>query len=115
MLLVGQHSTFPTILFIENRMRIERLIEEGLLSGSSAKTDMEGIAARGQESMHVRGHMIRSSAEPSTEDEDERFHMKKEDRRASVIRELKRQGRVFHDDSEVDRKDVSESENGKAE
>ena len=96
-------------------MRIERLIEEALLSGSSVKTDMEGIAARDQKSMHMRSHVIRSSAEPSTEDEDEGFHMKKEDRRASVIRELKRQGGVFHDDSEVDRKDVSESENDKAE
>lgn len=110
MLLVGQQSTFPKLLFIENRMKIERLIEEGLLLGGSGKEDMEGMATRDRDSMHMRGQAMRSSAESSTEDEDERSHLKKEDRRASVIQELKWQGAVFYDDSEIDGEDSGKSE-----
>ena len=152
MLLIGQQSTFPKLLFIENRMKIERLIEEGLLLGGSGKADMEGMATRDRGSMHMHGRRcspahyfpiahhvlsleacfwsscslkllkkaftdwrsssaaIRTSAEPTTEDEDERPLLEKEDRRAGVIQELKRQGSVFYDDSEIDGEDTSISE-----
>lgn len=110
MLLVGQQSTFPKLLFIENRMKIERLIEGGLLLGGSGKADREGMATQGRESMHVHGQAMRSSGEPSTEDDDERSHLEKEDRRTSVIQELKRQGSVFYDDSEIDGEDTGMSE-----
>ena len=83
-------------------MRIERLIEGGLLLGGSGKADKEGMATQDRESMHVHGQAMRSSGEPSTEDDDERSHLEKEDRRTSVIQELKRQGSVFYDDSEID-------------
>ena len=102
MLLVGQQSTFPKLLFIENRMKIERIIEEGLLLGGSGEADVEGMATRDRESMHMHGQVMRGSAEPSTEDEDERSCLKQEDERASVLQELKRQGSVFYDDSDVD-------------
>lgn len=72
---------------------------------------MDGIASRDRESMHMHGQVLRSSAEPSTEDEhDEREHeheyeretrsslMEKEDQRRSVIQEFKRQSGVFFDD-----------------
>ena len=114
MLFVGQQSTFPKLLFIENRMRIERLIEKGLSLGGSGFTDMGGTATRDRGSLRMRGHLTRSSAEPSTEDEDERYHSEKEGRRASVIQELKRQGSVFQDDSEVDGEDTGMSESEKA-
>ena len=110
MLLVGQQSTFPKLLFIENRMKIERLIEEGLLFGGSGMADMEGLGSRDGGSIHAPGQRMRPSAEPTTEDEDERPRLKKEDRRASVIQELRRQGSVFYDDSEIDREDTSISE-----
>ena len=110
MLLVGQQSTFPKLLFIENRMKIERLIEGGLLLGGSGKADREGMATQGREGMHVHGQAMRSSGEPSTEDDDERSHLEKEDRRTSVIQELKRQGSVFYDDSEIDGEDTGMSE-----
>ena len=112
MLFAGQQSAFPKLLFIENRMKIERLIEEGLTLGGSDKADMEGMATGDRQSIQVRGHGMRSSAEPSTEDEDERYYWGKENRRTSLIQELKRQGSVFHDDSEIDGEDtgVSESE-----
>ena len=114
MLLVGQQSTFPKLLFIENRMKIERLIEEGLLLGGSGKEDMEGMATRDRGSRHMHGQAMRSSVESSTEDEDEQSPLKKGDRRASVIQELKRQGSVFYDDSEIDGEDSGMSEDGTA-
>ena len=96
MLLVGQQSAFPKLLFIENRMKIERLIEKGLLLGGSAKVDIEGNL-RDRETI---GHVMRSSTEQSTEDEDKRTRPKRGDGRASVIQELKRQSSIFYDDSE---------------
>ena len=100
MLLVGQQSTFPKLLFIQNRMKIERLIEDGLLLGGSGKADMEGIAARDRESMHMHGQVLRSCAEPSTESDHEPHRLQREDRRSSVIEEFKRQSGVFFDDFE---------------
>jgi len=110
MLRAGQQSTFPKLLFIQNRMKIERLIEEGLLLGGSGQADMEDIATRDRGSMHMHGQAMRSSAEPSTEDESEPHHLQKEDRRPSVIQELKRQSAVFFDDFEVDGEETGGSE-----
>lgn len=107
MLLVGQQSTFPKLLFLQNRMKIERLIEEGLLLGGSGRADMEGIASRDRESMHMHGQAMRTSA---TDDEHEPHHMQKEDRRSSVIQELKRQSGVFFDDSEMEGEETGGSE-----
>lgn len=90
-------------------MKIERLIEEGLLLGGSGKADMEDMATRDRESLHI-GHAMRSSAEPSTGEEDEPSHLEKADRQASVIQELKRQGSVFYNDSEIDGEDTGVSE-----
>lgn len=95
-------------------MKIERLIEEGLLLGGSGKAVVEDMAPRDREGMHMLGQVMRSSAEPSTEDADERSHLNREDRRASVIQELKRQGNVFYDDSEIDGEDTSMSEDDTA-
>ena len=121
MLVAGQQSTFPKLLFIQNRMKIERLIEKGLLLGGSGKSDMDGIASRDRESMHMHGQVLRSSAEPSTEDEHEYEQERetrssllgKEDKRASVIQEFKRQSGVFFDDSE-DGEDTGISEDDMA-
>lgn len=91
-------------------MKIERLIEQGLLLGGSGQADMAGIATRDRESMHMHGQAMRTSAEPSTEDELEMHHLRKEDRRSSVIQELKRQSGVFFDDSEADGDDTGGSD-----
>ncbi len=101
MLLVGQQSTFPKLLFIANRMKIERLIEEGLLLGGSGKEDLKGLARQVDNGMHGHSHgqAIRSLAEPSTETEDDvPPRLSKEHRRSSVLDELKRQSGVFFDD-----------------
>ena len=110
MLLLGQQSTFPKLLFIQNRMKIERLIEKGLLLSGSGKADMEGIVTRERESMHMHGQAMRSSAELFTEEERESRQLQKEDRRSSVLQELKRQSGVFFDDSEVDGEETGASE-----
>lgn len=80
-------------------MKIERLIEKGLLLGGSGKVDVDGIASRDRESMHMHGEVLRSSAEPETEDEHE-HEQEVETPRASVIQEFKRQSGVFFDDFE---------------
>ena len=109
MLQVGQQSAFGKLLFIANRMKIERLIEKGLRLDSGL-----GSSSYGRDSMHI-GHTRRPSlleeeeaeeaAVSSDEDETEMGFLTprsytSEGRRASgVMEELKRQSGVFFDDS----------------
>lgn len=55
MIRVGQQATFPKLLFLENRLKIERLIEEGL---QASDIDMEAdVEVKwGNENLHLRGH-----------------------------------------------------------
>ena len=112
MLLIGQQSTWPKRLFITNRLKIERLVEEGLLLGGSGKKDLDSINER--MSAHLQGQTLRSAGEPSTETEDEGGQqyrrMRREDRRSSVLEEIKRQSGVFFDDVVVDGEETGESE-----
>lgn len=116
MLLVGQQSTFPKLLFIANRMKVERLIEEGLLLGETGQADMKGIAARDRESVHMHGQAMRTPVEPATEtDEGEAPRaLQLEDRRSSVLQEIKRQSGVFFDDVGIDGEETGESEDESA-
>ena len=50
MIQVGQSSTFPKLLFVANRVKIERLIEHGLLLGR-----------HGRDSMHLHGQERRNT------------------------------------------------------
>lgn len=88
-------------------MKIERLIEEGLLLGGQGMADMDDIAAGDRESMHMHGQAIRASA---TDDEQERHHPHTQDRHSSLIEELRRQSGVFFDDSDVDGEETGGSE-----
>lgn len=54
MLKAGQISTFPKLLFIANRIKIERLIEQGLLMGKSGKD------SPGRDSLHLNGQLRRN-------------------------------------------------------
>ena len=117
MIRAGMQSTYPKVLFVQNRMKIERLIEEGLLLGrgeSSSKPNGDGNTssrARHRESgdsLHLHGRAMRldantgSSADTSdgnVEQFDDSIEpLKKEDRRSSLLQELKRQSGVFFDD-----------------
>ena len=105
MLQVGQQSTFPKLLFIANRMKIERLVEQGLLYGRETGRP---------DSLHLQGQSKRGWTEgedPDTVDdrplEDEETRMlsgeqavRRRHSRSSVLEELKRQSAVFFDDSE---------------
>ena len=65
---------------------------------------MDGIGSRdGRESMHLRGQVLRSSADEHETEDDEHEHTREigaEEKRASVIQEFKRQSGVFFDDFE---------------
>ena len=106
MLRAGQQSTFSKLLFIENRMKIETLIEEGLLLGEFGKADAEGMAAGDRRSMDLRGQVMRSSAENVVERSSEEV----KEEQFGMIQELDRHGSVFHDDSELEGEDSDMSE-----
>ena len=123
MLQAGQQSTFPKLLFIANRMKIERLIDEGLVTESGelyepqanpANGNGKGGLASDNQSLHMQGPKMRinnrriSSETETTEEEDEykrgqRLGLvdKGPSRKASsVMEELKRQSGVFWFDEE---------------
>ena len=65
MIMVGQRATFPKLLFLENRLKIERLIEEGL---QSSRKDIEAdVEVKwGNESLHLRGRKVGVRYGPNT-------------------------------------------------
>ena len=117
MLQVGQQSTFPKLLFIANRMKIERLVEKGLLLGQEFGRP---------DSLHLNGQTQRAAlegvngtegetSEEAISDMDGEFLGEKTGRRrrasrSSVIEELKRQSGVFFDDFPVDGEDSEGTE-----
>ena len=115
MLQVGQQSTFPKLLFIANRIKIERLVEQGLLLGRQGSETGDGGDA---DSMHLHGQAMRNSVEEEdASGEDERLISSGADgdtddsgRRLSVMEELKRQSGVFFDDLDGDGDETDESE-----
>lgn len=106
MLHVGQHSTFPKLLFIANRMKIERLIDEGLILSrqdqqpSTNTTTPRRDDDRRDLSEHNTGHKVESSSM------DEPQAPRPPLRRPSAIEEFQRQSGVFFDDAEADGEDT---------
>ena len=120
MIRAGMQSAYPKVLFVQNRMKIERLIEEGLLLGrgeESSKSNGDGSAesrARHRvsgDSLHLHGRAMRldagigsSADDANTSDasverfEDRIEQSRKKGRRSSLLQELKRQSGVFFDD-----------------
>ena len=119
MIQVGQQSTFPKLLFIANRMKIERLVEQGLLLGREyAPKDYE-LLIGDDESLHLHGQAIRSSAGEDKEDvkDDDMLLSNSENEedvgngRANMMQELRRQGSVFFDDhDDGDESEMSEED-----
>lgn len=108
MLQVGQQSTFPKLLFIANRMKIERLIEQGLLLGERGELDDEGMTMRDDKSLHLGEQAMRNHADTSSADEQPNAGAP--NRRSSAIEELKRQSGVFFDDPEADGEETDRSD-----
>ena len=112
MIRAGMQSAYPKLLFIQNRMKIERLIEEGLLLGRGSQTNGSAVPRRfsaSEESLHLRGRAMRLDGGGSSADDEKRDSnveqftdrvkmLNKEDRRSSLLEELKRQSGVFFDD-----------------
>ena len=120
MLRAGQQSTFPKLLFISNRMKIERLLDQGLLLGDAGQQDLRHVILERERegSMHLHGQALRTAAaELSSEDTEEQLgpsagrFLKKVSRSPSVLQELKRQSGVFFDDIAVE----GEEETGESE
>ena len=103
MILAGQQSTWPKLLFIENRMKVERLIEEGLKLGKppdpatnrSPEDDLLGTTKKSLSQKSHNGPV--DVARPVS-------------RRSSVLAELKRQSEIFFDDPIVEGDDTGDSE-----
>lgn len=92
MLHVGQQSTFPKILFIANRIKIEGLVEEGLLLGRKDNPFKDdGSLYRPEPAIKTIPDASASGEEPL---------LGSRNRRSSTLEELKRQSRVFFDDPE---------------
>ncbi|KAL8842433.1 MAG: hypothetical protein Q9170_000561 [Blastenia crenularia] len=108
----GQRSTFPKLLFIENRMKIERLIEGGLLfAGDSNLSDRSGQVVAGP---YTNGSVMRTSAASAADSSSvyEPSPAQMVDRRSSMLDELRRQSGVFFDDLDGDGDDTDVSVDG---
>lgn len=112
MLYVGQHSTFPKLLFIANRMKIERLIDEGLiLSREGQQSSIHTpTTSRDDGRQDLRGKDIGHKVDPSFMDEPK--SSQSPPRRSSAMEEFQRQSGVFFDDPEADCEDTDESVDG---
>ena len=90
-----------------NRMKIESLIEEGLRLGDSPHPEAEDRSAHSSWVDAPSAIQVRQgvAAEPF-----DGLGGNKDARRASVIEELKRQSRVFFDDSTLEGDETGESE-----
>ena len=113
MIRAGQKATFPKLLFIENRMKIERLIEEGLFLGNENELVNDKASGRGRKSPNRHAHTLRTSttiAVRSSSDEPRIFATA--NRRTSTLQELNRQSTVFFDDTEGDDEEVDKSDEG---
>ena len=113
MLLAGQQSTWPKILFMANRMKIQGLIQEGLLLGESPRSKAGNEASRSTRAdVHATSQVKGSvqDAPSETDDANDSFGAERQNRRPSVIQELKRQSSVFFDDVAVDGEETGESE-----
>ncbi|KAL8792965.1 MAG: hypothetical protein Q9195_004462 [Heterodermia aff. obscurata] len=119
MIMAGMRSTWPKVLFVQNRIKIERLIEEGLLLGRGEPSKPNGDGSGGSrarhrysgDSLHLHGRAMRLDAGTGSSADDanttdtsvEQFgdrieQLKKKDRRPSLLQELARQSTVFFDD-----------------
>ncbi|KAL8714945.1 MAG: hypothetical protein Q9220_001458 [cf. Caloplaca sp. 1 TL-2023] len=109
MIQAGQQSTFPKLLFIENRMKIERLIEKGLLLASNEASNDDAGWDDVSPPMHRR--MVATSCNPAAGSPiDNSIPAEpKAHRRLSMLEEIRRQSEVFFDDVD-DEFDASESD-----
>ena len=107
MIKAGQQSTFPKLLFLANRMKIEHLIEEGLRLGRKHEADSDHLIRRDDVSFHLHAQEIGIGADGSSADE--RPRLNHENRRLSMMQEIKRQSGVFFDDYDEGEGDLTDT------
>jgi predicted acylesterase/phospholipase RssA len=125
MLHVGQQSTFPKLQFISNRMKIERLIAEGLVTSTSdaspSKKQIPPPYLQQVETKMMDGGAVSESDGATPQDgRKEKTNGSSgppvsrrptpKPRSSSMMEEVRRQSRVFFDDFEVDADNTSTSE-----
>lgn len=94
-MLAGQQSTWPKILFIKNRMKLEKLIEQGLSLGPKEGLDLGDRFGTYVQPLSSRSH---DGAEDSSAFEIASKSLKRPSRRSSLLEEVRRQSGVFFDD-----------------
>lgn len=103
MMLAGQQSTWPKILFIENRMKLEKVIEEGLSLGPGESLHQDGILISSTGTLSRRNHEIPQAASDSVQ---------RQSRRSSLFEEMRRQSGVFFDDVITDGEETESDADG---
>lgn len=120
MLLVGEKSAWPKIKFINNRMKIEKMVVEGLRQSgmmddhappSFMREQQEQDFARDENDLRRRS-MRKDTEEMSRRSREEPIRdLKSLSRRhSSIVEEVRRQSSVFFDDEETDEADEAEEE-----
>ena len=127
MIQAGQSSTFPKLLFIANRMKIERLVEQGLLLGENGRSSMhlQGQVRRNTTTSVAAGDALLSLKDVESSGDEEmpliETHSSSNDKKPNLSRnssgrrlsdameELRRQSRVFFDDTYIDVEDTDDS------
>ncbi|KAG8526896.1 uncharacterized protein KY384_008325 [Bacidia gigantensis] len=107
MIRAGEQSTWPKILFIENRMKIERLISKGLSNTSKGRHDNTDLSTPRQQRTSSNESAFRHSIETS---DTLGGLTQTRDRRSSTFEEIKRQSGIFFDDLVEGEEDTGESE-----
>ena len=103
MIFAGRQSTWPKLLFIKNRMKIERLIDEGLLLASDRPSSQRARPSTIPSNINVDSSTNQANG-------DRKYFPHSEQRRASVLSEIKRQSRIFFDDPTTEGEDTGESD-----
>lgn len=104
MIFVGQQATWPKILFVQNRMTTERLIEDGLHLGDREQTGL----GQDRRNNGDDGHLSQNSKLVDRSDLNGAGLVKR--RRSSIMEEVKRQAGIFFDDPGAEGEITGESE-----
>ena len=96
MIKVGQQSCWPTIRFVENRLKVERIILEGLKKSNHSSTTQESISLDQEQARKdgLRSSDFRNATYNADTSDDESFEMPPR-RHSSMFQELSRQAAVL--------------------
>lgn len=113
MIKVGEKSCWPRIRFIQNRLKVERVIMEGVRRSNTSQNGahVPNTIQEQQKADMNRGRRERSfqayrSESDDEDDEPEHFQRQFQGRRqSSMFEEIQRQASVFYDDDEEEEQD----------